>query len=163
MKRDPKHVYDDVVVVKNERYLGSVSVKDLLMASINLQVEKATDASPLTGLPGNVAIQKVLANNLAKKSHFSIAYLDLDSFKAYNDEYGFSAGDCMIRRLAQIIQETTGENSFCGHIGGDDFVIIGNQKDIEEECKSILKQFEGCIPSFYREEDLKKGFIIQQE
>ena len=162
MKRDPKHVYDDVVVVKNELYFGSVSVKDLLMASINLQVEKATDASPLTGLPGNVAIQKVLANNLAKKNHFSIAYLDLDSFKAYNDEYGFSAGDCMIRRLAQIIEETTEENSFCGHIGGDDFVIIGNQKDIEEECRLILKQFEICIPSLYREEDLKRGFMLEQ-
>lgn len=159
MRRESKYVYDDVVVMTGDYYLGSVSVKDLLMTSINLQVEKAADASPLTGLPGNTAIQKFLSSKLAKNESFGIAYLDLDSFKSYNDEYGFAAGDCMIQGLAKIIWDVAGEIDFCGHVGGDDFVMIGRQEKIEEQCYTILKEFSEIIPEMYREEDLKRGYM----
>lgn len=163
MKREPRYMYDDVVVMTGDYYLGSVSVKDLLMTSINLQVEKAADASPLTGLPGNAAIQKVLSSKLEKRESFGMAYLDLDSFKSYNDEYGFAAGDSMIRRLAQIIWDVAGETDFCGHVGGDDFVIIGSQGKIEEECDTILKDFSRSIPELYRKEDLKRGYMMARD
>ena len=45
--------------------------------------------SPLTGLPGNVQINSELKKHLIKNEEFSILYLDLDNFKAYNDVYGF--------------------------------------------------------------------------
>ena len=48
--------------------------------------------SPLTGLPGNVQINSELKKHLLKNDEFSILYLDLDNFKAYNDVYGFLKG-----------------------------------------------------------------------
>ena len=45
--------------------------------------------SPLTGLPGNVQINSELKKHLLNNDEFSILYLDLDNFKAYNDVYGF--------------------------------------------------------------------------
>jgi predicted transcriptional regulator len=50
MKRAPDFVYDAVAVTKNGEYLCSVTVKDLLLSSIQVQLKQAADASPLTGL-----------------------------------------------------------------------------------------------------------------
>jgi PleD family two-component response regulator len=59
--------------------------------------------SPLTGLPGNVQIQKELKKRLLKQESFSVLYLDLDNFKAYNDVYGFLQGDEIIKFTARTI------------------------------------------------------------
>lgn len=48
--------------------------------------------SPLTGLPGNVQIHAEMKKRLLKKEEFSVLYVDLDNFKAYNDVYGFLRG-----------------------------------------------------------------------
>ena len=81
--------------------------------------------SPLTGLPGNIQIHAELKKEFQKTKNFSVLYLDLDNFKAYNDVYGFLKGDQIIEFTAQIItqcvHEKFPENSFIGHIGGDDF------------------------------------------
>ena len=53
--------------------------------------------SPLTGLPGNVQIQAEMKKRLLNKEKFAMFYIDLDNFKAYNDTYGFSNGDEIIK------------------------------------------------------------------
>ena len=55
---------------------------------------------------------------------YSVAYLDIDNFKAYNDVYGFENGDLVIKLLADILRNSISEEQFIGHIGGDDFVVI---------------------------------------
>ena len=52
--------------------------------------------SPLTGLPGNVQIHAELKKRITNSEEFSVLYLDLDNFKAYNDVYGFLKGDQII-------------------------------------------------------------------
>ena len=59
--------------------------------------------SPLTGLPGNVQIHAELKKRLERKEPFSVLYLDLDNFKAYNDVYGFLKGDQIIEFTADTI------------------------------------------------------------
>ena len=59
--------------------------------------------SALTGLPGNVQIHAELKKRIAKAEEFSVLYLDLDNFKAYNDVYGFLKGDQIIEFTAQTI------------------------------------------------------------
>ena len=59
--------------------------------------------SPLTGLPGNVQIHAELKKRIVKKESFSVLYLDLDNFKAYNDVYGFLKGDEIIEFTAETI------------------------------------------------------------
>ena len=59
--------------------------------------------SPLTGLPGNVQIHAELKKRLTNKEMFSVLYIDLDNFKAYNDVYGFLKGDDIIEFTAETV------------------------------------------------------------
>ena len=120
--------------------------------------------SPLTGLPGNVQIDAELKKRLLRKEKFAVLYFDLDNFKAYNDVYGFLKGDEIIKLTAKLIQKNVHtdecQDSFVGHIGGDDFVaIVGDETDYEEICKNIIAEFDHEILSFYTEEDSEKGYV----
>ena len=118
--------------------------------------------SPLTGLPGNVQIHSELKKRLTKEEEFSVMYLDLDNFKAYNDVYGFLKGDKIIQFTANIIQDeihTDGGSGFVGHVGGDDFIAIVPYTDVENLCQRIIARFDKQITSFFTEEDAKKGYI----
>ena len=119
--------------------------------------------SALTGLPGNVQIHAELKKRIANKGEYSVLYLDLDNFKAYNDVYGFLKGDEIIEFTAQTIlrriHETFIENSFVGHIGGDDFVAIVPTIHVDEICQSIIAEFDKNVTNFFTPEDLKNGYI----
>ena len=119
--------------------------------------------SALTGLPGNVQIHAELKKRLSNKEDFSVLYLDLDNFKAYKDVYGFLKGDQIIEFTAQVItkciHELFLENSFIGHIGGDDFIAIVPSTDVDEICQSIIANFDKDVEKFFTEDDLKKGYI----
>lgn len=119
--------------------------------------------SPLTGLPGNVQIHAELKKRISNGEQFSVLYLDLDNFKAYNDEYGFLKGDEIIKFTAntilKCIHTSFSEGAFVGHIGGDDFVAIIPSLHCEELCQSIIANFDAEVTKFFTEEDSEKGYI----
>ena len=119
--------------------------------------------SPLTGLPGNVQIHAELKKRISNKEEFSVLYLDLDNFKAYNDVYGFVKGDQIIEFTAETILKCVHDNfqeeAFVGHIGGDDFVAILPTSNCEKICQSILGMFDSQVKKFFTDKDLEKGYI----
>ena len=119
--------------------------------------------SALTGLPGNVQIHAELKKRIANKEEFSVLYLDLDNFKAYNDVYGFLKGDQIIEFTAQIIMRCIHEQfldkSFIGHIGGDDFIAIVPTINVDNICQSIIAHFDKEVTKFFTDEDLERGYI----
>ena len=159
MVRPQQQLYDDVIVTENGCYLGVVSVKDLLEAAVTIQVTRAVDSNPLSGLPGNTAIEEKVQQCLHLPAPFSIAYLDLDHFKAYNDAYGFNNGDLMIKTVVQCMKSCCLHQEFLGHIGGDDFVIIAKSHNLPPVCRQITKQFSISIEHLYSEKDWENGYI----
>ena len=119
--------------------------------------------SPLTGLPGNVQIHAELKKRLSNKEEFTVLYLDLDNFKAYNDVYGFLKGDKIIqftaRTILQCVHKYFTENAFIGHIGGDDFVAIIPTTEVNNICQEIIATFDKEVSQFFTPEDLEKGYI----
>lgn len=122
--------------------------------------------SPLTGLPGNVQIDAEMKKRLRSRERFSMLYLDLDNFKAYNDIYGFFKGDEIIKFAAKVIMKNVHLNdkknsvaSFVGHIGGDDFVAIVTDEDYESVCREIIYDFDSEVRSFFSEEDNARGYM----
>ena len=89
MKRPDDKLYDDIVVTKNGALFGLLSVQRMLDTMAQVQLELAKGANPLTGLPGNVSIETSIEKRAKAKEPISLAYVDLDNFKVYNDVYGF--------------------------------------------------------------------------
>lgn len=119
--------------------------------------------SPLTGLPGNVQIQAEMKKRLMNKEEFAIVYADLDNFKAYNDVYGFAAGDEIIKFTSKVLSEhihkIENSDNFVGHIGGDDFVAIIGKTEYSKVCQDIIDQFDREVTSFYVPDDVERGYV----
>ena len=119
--------------------------------------------SPLTGLPGNVQIHAELKKKISNKEEFSVLYLDLDNFKAYNDVYGFLKGDEIIKFTADTIMRCVHayvpNNAFVGHIGGDDFISIIPTLNCDKICESIIANFDASVTRFFTDDDVERGYI----
>ena len=125
--------------------------------------QMSLDASPLTRLPGNIAIEAVLERRLDDGAPFAVCYADLDNFKAYNDRYGYIQGSELIRRSGEVINDTTaaltGSDAFIGHVGGDDFVMVINPEEVDPVCTGVIERFDRMIPEFYAPGDLVNGAL----
>ncbi len=123
--------------------------------------------NPLTGLPGNLAIEEECRRRLAKKSDQAYAYTDLDNFKAYNDVYGVKQGDKVIRLFADILTQSVKQygnsNDFIGHVGGDDFILITTAVKAQALFESVAQRFDERIKAYYSEADLKAGCITAKD
>ncbi|HEX8960933.1 MAG TPA: diguanylate cyclase [Geobacteraceae bacterium] len=121
------------------------------------------DASPLTRLPGNIAIEQMIERKLEEGKPFAVCYADLDNFKAYNDRYGYIKGSEMIKTTGEIIYDTVSaldsQDAFVGHVGGDDFVMAVLPEKAAQVCESVIDKFDRTIPAFYSPEDRAAGAI----
>lgn len=165
MGRDESSVYDLIVVVKDGKFQGVVSIIHLLKNLTELQIRCAFNANPLTGLSGNLLIEERLKAIVHEQLPVAVLYLDLDNFKAFNDKYGFEHGDKALLLTANIINSSLAKfgsattRDFLGHIGGDDFVIITQPAKAESLCQAIIQKFDQEIRSLYSPEDLERGYI----
>lgn len=125
------------------------------------------DASPLTGLPGNLAIEKEIEKRFSEKKLFTLCHVDLDNFKPFADKYGYAWGSEVIKEVARILTNhlriTEHEGDFVGHVGGDDFIIISEPERTEQLCQKIVDEFDLRIMRFYSEKDRQKGFIMGKD
>lgn len=162
MQRPFERLYSPIVVEKEGKYWGIVTIKDLLNACTKAEVDTAMHSNPLTGLPGNLLIEKEILSRVFGNDPYCITYYDIDNFKAYNDVYGFQNGDIMLALVADILKECAVKNEFIGHIGGDDFIVIFDYQEAEGYCKNVIHQFSLKVPSLYRGADVEKGYITSK-
>ncbi|MBI4056558.1 MAG: response regulator, partial [Elusimicrobia bacterium] len=148
-----------------DEYLLKPIDTDELVARIQMVLNRnrqVLDANPLTHLPGNPSIQSRVEGLLETDAPIAVLYADLNQFKAYNDTYGFEAGDRVIRAtgilLVQLAREIDGDQAFVGHIGGDDFIVVTHPDHMEIFCQKIIKKFSEIILPFYKEEDRQLGY-----
>lgn len=146
------------LVTDNGRYYGLGSVRKVLKQISENKVFFARYTNPLTLLPGNVPLNLHIDSLLQQGRSFSVAYIDIDHFKPYNDIYGYSKGDLVIELLAKIIQaEVAPAEGFIYHIGGDDFLVVFPGNDNTAMLAQIQARFNERIQYYYSEEHLAAG------
>jgi diguanylate cyclase (GGDEF)-like protein len=144
--------------------------KPFAMAEVLLRIKNVLSwsqlqrqANPLTGLPGNLAIEQELETRIQQGVPFAFVYADMDNFKAFNDYYGYNRGDKAIRMMAQVLTEAVQavgkSEDFVGHIGGDDFVLIAAPERVDALCKDIIERFDRSVDSICSQEDVHRGYI----
>ncbi len=142
----------------------------LFIARINLakaRMARVFDNNPLSRLPGNTSILRTIQDVIERDEGYGVCYVDIDNFKPYNDRYGFAQGDDVILMVARImvnvVEETSRNDSFVGHVGGDDFLFIVPVDKVKATCEKMLANFEVVRNMFLSADDLKAGCYIEKD
>ncbi|CAM3835269.1 putative cyclic di-GMP phosphodiesterase YliE [compost metagenome] len=159
--RARQRIEEDFIITHNGRYLGLGRVIDVLKLITEQKIQQARYANPLTLLPGNVPIQQCLTRLLQQQRAAAICYVDIDSFKPFNDIYGYGRGDEVLLCLAQCLSERVDPSrDFVGHIGGDDFMLVLGSEDWQQRLQLLLEDFQKQCRRFYRAEHLQAGCFV---
>ncbi|MEP5630303.1 MAG: GGDEF domain-containing protein [Tateyamaria sp.] len=97
---------------------------NLRLQGAMIAAEEQAFTDTLTGLKNRRAMDHVLARHVEWGTRFGLMQVDLDWFKAVNDNLGHAAGDHVLQTVARVMVEETRENDTVARVGGDEFVII---------------------------------------
>ncbi len=149
----------------NDYMIKPFDQDELLLRVSNLlnSSKREREANPLTGLPGNRAIERETVGRISGGDEFGFMYIDIDRFKSFNDYYGFRRGDDAISFLAGILVQCSrdfgSENDFIGHVGGDDFVMITDPGCAENLGQKIIEAFDTGVLELHDPDDAERGFL----
>ena len=108
----------------------------------NRVLENIAHYDALTHLPNRVLLadrmQQAMAHTQRHEQILAVAFLDLDGFKAVNDQYGHAVGDKLLIHLAQRMKNTLREGDTLARIGGDEFVVVLTDLHHTSDCHSLL-------------------------
>ena len=122
------------------------------MTEHRLELDKLTERADFDSLTGLVNRHKLFiqlehAIALAKRNSSKVCFMfiDLDGFKAVNDNYGHDAGDELLRQVAVLLREHTRESDIVSRFGGDEFCVLF---ECVKSCDSMRRLVEKIIDSF---------------
>jgi diguanylate cyclase (GGDEF)-like protein len=107
--------------------------------AISSSLAETTDAAnvdKLTGVPNRRTLVTELFDEVERANRYerplSVAFVDIDHFKAVNDTYGHAAGDIVLRGVAQALQANLRATDMVGRFGGEEFMLILTETNVEE-------------------------------
>lgn len=154
---------EGIVLLEEGRYAGYLSNQAVLRLAAERDIRQAREQNPLTQLPGNQAIERHLTALLASSTPVTIAVVDFDHFKAFNDRYGFLAGDRALQMFADALRVLKRDSdAFVAHIGGDDFFVSVPCEASEAYVviTEMCAKFAHDVTSLYSAEDRGAGGIF---
>lgn len=149
----------------NDYIVKPFNHEELLLRVTNLleATRREREANPLTGLPGNLAIEREVQSRLTAGTDFALMYIDIDRFKSFNDHYGYSRGDRAISFLAGVLVACAHKygvgGDFIGHVGGDDFVLATGTTVCDALSRRIIEEFDAGVPALHDAEDAQRGWL----
>lgn len=99
----------------------------------------------LTGLSNRNALREALSDLATDNQPFVLVFVDLDGFKAINDNAGHERGDTELKRVATVLNNAFGELGKVGRWGGDEFIIVLPNQDLNcivEQSEELIKHIE---------------------
>lgn len=89
------------------------------------QVKRSANSDPLTGLPNRRALLEAIGHITEdSENRHSLLMLDIDNFKAINDQHGHLVGDRVIRFVADVIRQNTKGQDTPARFGGEEFAVL---------------------------------------
>ena len=108
-----------------------------------LRLLKLAHHDPLTGLSNRLAFKSITKGLMAQSRRsgdlLALMVVDLDNFKAVNDNHGHDAGDCTLIEAANLIQKAIRETDFIARLGGDEFAIVGTQLKSPNDAATLAR------------------------
>lgn len=143
------------IVVEEERIAGTVIVFHDISDNQHLLWQAGHDA--LTGLLNRVLLHDRLTHSMASVKRqgklLALLFIDLDGFKAVNDQLGHAAGDMLLKEVAQRLSNAVRAEDTVARLGGDEFVVLQEASD-RMEVKSCLERITGAINTPFKIEGI---------
>ena len=99
----------------------------------------------LTDLPNRFQFQQRLSSELQRgDGQLALLFADLDEFKSINDTLGHTAGDLMLKRVAERLRDCVQDDEIVARLGGDEFAILMPQAErarVDELCHCVIESF----------------------
>lgn len=126
LKRDSS-IYEQYDILKQKVY--SLSKYDQLTGMLNRYTfaEKVDD---------------YIISNMGRNSKFALMYVDIDNFNLINDALGHDCGDMLLKKMSRSLEDSMGNTSNIGRLGGDEFLILlenASTERIKEKASEILE------------------------
>jgi diguanylate cyclase (GGDEF)-like protein len=110
------------------------AVNDIAAALVDTNDRATFDR--LTGVANRQSLLAALFAEVERSSRYerplSVAFVDIDHFKAVNDTYGHAVGDVVLRGVAQTISDNLRASDMIGRYGGEEFMLILTETNVEE-------------------------------
>jgi len=123
-----------------------------LLSHVQKQSARLRDLAledPLTGLPNRRALQSHLANSLQKARReqitLTVAMIDLDHFKAFNDQFGHLAGDHLLKSAASAWAAQVRGTDMLARVGGEEFVLVLPDATVNQ-AEGVVAKLRGVTP-----------------
>jgi len=143
-------------------------IEELRLRVQNAQrrAERESLTNPTTGLPSGKLIEEQL-RLLMRKKNWGLLYVGLPGIEAFNDVYGFVAGDEVLRFAALIMGEIVDQlgttEDFIGHVGGDDFIIITLNDKATALAEALAKRFNAEVGTHYDFVARQRGYVTYRD
>lgn len=122
--------------------------------------------SPNTGLPSGRLIEDQL-RQLMRKDNWGILYIGVHGLDAFNEVYGFVAGEEVLRftgmLLNGVVEELGTPDDFVGHIGGDDFIVITRSELVQALRQEMEKRFNANVGTHYDFRTRQQGYLAMKD
>jgi diguanylate cyclase (GGDEF)-like protein len=112
---------------------------------LRAELEHRATHDALSGCLNRAAAVSALEHALEASPQVAVAYVDLDHFKAVNDELGHAAGDELLRVVAARLRGVTRGDDQLGRIGGDEFVVICPQGSAPFEGTALVARLTEAV------------------
>ena len=120
-------LFSSIALVANELGLA------LENASAYKKAKSASLHDGLTGLLNRVAVDDLLKESFIKAvsedTPLSVAMIDVDFFKKFNDMFGHQAGDSVLKLIAKALKKMSRPTDYVGRYGGEEFIVVLNNTD----------------------------------
>jgi two-component system, cell cycle response regulator len=121
--------------------LLTASALSLAVVSRSQRLLQLATSDPLTGLFNRAYVDDRFAIELSRARRYgkpmTIAVLDADRFKSLNDTHGHLAGDLVLRKIGAILRDSFRQSDTAGRYGGEEFVVILPETDIEAAQRKL--------------------------
>lgn len=162
-----ENVIKEIIVTEQGKYKGVIFTENILKYVFQKKLFFAKESNPLTNLPGNKSIHRYIQEHQKFVGTFSIIYLDIDHFKAFNDAFGFELGDKLIFFIGNLLKPLSyyKNHYFVGHIGGDDFILFIKNKSlfhILKMVRNLQKEFKEFLKNILESEKVQEGYFTSK-
>jgi diguanylate cyclase (GGDEF)-like protein len=128
------------------------------------QMHQVSFTDSLTDLPNSRALFSYLAERFhpahAPAGDSALLMIDLDHFKAINDDYGHQVGDAALRQVAEALKQNIRHTDFCARYAGDEFVVVLDEC-AREEAEFRALQIQAAIQGM--EVEVQPGVVVRPE